>query len=122
GFGEVFNDTAQQNAVVNVWTHQYDGQDRLTLATAPEGGTIAYAYSPDFRHNVVQVTRTPKPGSPLSATTPSYTYDFRWNKPVTVAVSPWSRGRCSPSTRCGTIRTRNGAISRLSVFAADLPP
>ena len=45
-FGDVFNDTAQSNGVVNVFLNQYDGLDRLTLATAPEGGTTAYAYSP----------------------------------------------------------------------------
>src|SRR5712691_5887395 len=44
GFGNVFNDTPQQNGVVNVTTNQYDGIDRLTLTTLPEGGTTAYSY------------------------------------------------------------------------------
>jgi hypothetical protein len=45
GVGNVFNDTPQQNGLVNVARNQYDGQDRLLLATAPEGGTTAYSYS-----------------------------------------------------------------------------
>jgi RHS repeat-associated protein len=83
-FGDVFNDTAQQNGRVNVASNQYDGQDRLILATAPERGTVAYTYSPDLEHNVVQVTRTPKPGSPLSALTTTYSYDPTYNKPIVI--------------------------------------
>jgi YD repeat-containing protein len=41
--GDVFNDTPQQNNVINVTTNQYDGLDRLILTTLPEGGTTAYA-------------------------------------------------------------------------------
>ena len=82
--GNVFNDTAQQNGLVNVTTNQYDGQDRLILTTAPEGGTIAYAYSLDLSHNVVQMTRAPKPNSPLSPLTTAYTYDPVYNKPISV--------------------------------------
>jgi hypothetical protein len=35
GFGGVFNDTATQSGIVTVARNKYDGQDRLTLATAP---------------------------------------------------------------------------------------
>jgi YD repeat-containing protein len=84
GFGEVFNDTAQQNDVVNVAKNQYDGQDRLTLATAPEGGTVAYTYSQDFNHNVVQLTRSPKPGSPLSSLVTRTDYDATYNAPTRI--------------------------------------
>src|SRR5262249_5856157 len=87
GFGNIFNDTAQQNGVVNITTNQYDGQDRLVLSKAPEGGTVAYAYSPDPKHNVVQVTRSPKPGSPLSPLTTAYSYDPTFNKPTSVTDS-----------------------------------
>jgi RHS repeat-associated protein len=83
-FGNVFNDTAQQNGVVNVARNQYDGQDRLVLATAPEGGTVAYAYSPDLEHNVIQVTQTAKPGSPLAPLIMAYTYDPTYNKPTSI--------------------------------------
>jgi YD repeat-containing protein len=84
GYGEVFNDTAQQDDVVNVANSQYDGQDRLVLATAPEGGTVGYAYSLDLKHNVVQVTQTPKPGSGLSARVTRTAYDPVYNKPTRI--------------------------------------
>ena len=66
GFGDVFNDTAQQNGVVDVASSQYDGAGRLILATQPEGGATGYTYSPDLEQNMIQVTQTPKPGSPLA--------------------------------------------------------
>lgn len=64
-FGDVFNDTAQQNGVVNVTTNQYDGLDRLTLTTLPEHGTAAYSYAAanPWANNIASVTRTAKPGS-----------------------------------------------------------
>jgi YD repeat-containing protein len=68
-FGNVYNDTAEQFYVVDVAANQYDGQDRLILATAPEGGTTAYSYSLDLKHNVIQMTRTAKPGSNLAPLT-----------------------------------------------------
>ena len=83
-FGDVFNDTAQQNGIVNVASSQYDGQDRLVLATAPEGGTVAYTYSTDLLHNIVQIARTPKPGSPLSPLVTRFTYDPVFNTPTTI--------------------------------------
>ena len=81
-FGDVFNDTTQQNGTVDVANSTYDGLDRLILATAPEGGTVGYAYSPDLENNIVAVTRTPKPGSSLSPLTTTYTYDPTYNKPT----------------------------------------
>ncbi|MDR3468688.1 MAG: RHS repeat-associated core domain-containing protein [Xanthobacteraceae bacterium] len=83
-FGDVFNDTAQQNGLVNVTSTQYDGLDRVILSTAPEGGTVAYGYSPDLESNVITVTKTAKPGSPLSPLTTTYTYDPVWNKPTSI--------------------------------------
>jgi len=83
-FGDVFNDTARQNGVINVTANKYDGQDRLILATAPEGGTVALAYSTDFLNNVVQVTRTAKPGSSLTPMVTSYGYDPVYNKPTRI--------------------------------------
>ncbi len=84
-FGDVFNDTAQQNGLVNVTTNQYDGLDRLTLTTLPEGGTTAYAYATTvnpWANNIASITRTAKPGSPLSPLTASFTYDPIYNKPI----------------------------------------
>ncbi len=86
-FGDVFNDTPQSNGVVNVATNQYDGLDRLTLTTLPEGGTIAVSYATavnPWANNVASVTRTAKPGSPLSPLTTSFAYDPLWNKPTQV--------------------------------------
>ena len=80
--GPVFSDTAQSNGVLNVTTSQYDGQDRLVLATAPEGGATAYSY--DGRSNVLTSTSTPKPGSPLAPQVTTYSYDPRFNKPISI--------------------------------------
>lgn len=84
GTGNVFNDTVQSNGVVNVASNQYDGQDRLAKAIAPEGGSTAYSYSPDLNQNVVQIVQTPKPGSPLSPLTTTLAYDALYNKPTMV--------------------------------------
>jgi RHS repeat-associated protein len=81
---DVFNDTAQSNGNVNVAANQYDGQDRLVLATAPEGGEVAYAYSPDLNQNVTSITRTAKPGSSLAPLTTTQTYDPIYNKPTSI--------------------------------------
>jgi RHS repeat-associated protein len=64
--------------------YAYDGRDRLTLATAPEGGTSGYTYSADFNNNVTQVTRTPKPDSPLAPLTTTFSYDSIYNKPTQI--------------------------------------
>lgn len=63
-------------------TNAYDTLDRLTLATAPEGNSTAYTY--DLKSNVLSVTQTPKPGSPLSPLVTTTTYDPTFNKPLTV--------------------------------------
>ncbi len=44
---------------------------------------VAYAYSPDQNHNVIQVTRA-MPGSPLSSLVTAYSYDAVFNKPVSI--------------------------------------
>ena len=84
GFGDVFNDTPQQNGVVNVASTQYDGLDRPILTLAPEGGTVGYSYSPDLENNIIAITRTAKPGSPLAPLTTTYTYDPIFNKPTSI--------------------------------------
>lgn len=65
-------------------TYAYDGRERLTLVTAPEGGTTAYSYSADFNDNILKITRTPKPGSPLAAQITTFDYNPVYNKPVNV--------------------------------------
>ena len=84
--GDVFNDTVQQNGVVNVTRNQYDGLDRLTATTLPEGGSVSVAYATDvnpWANNVASITRTPKPGFSGALTT-AYQYDGTYNKPTKV--------------------------------------
>jgi len=86
-FGDVFNDTAQQNGVINITQNQYDGLDRLTTTVFPEGGSVAYSYaaSPNpWANNISSVTKTAKPGSSLAPLTTTYGYDPFWNKPISV--------------------------------------
>lgn len=78
----VYNDTLQQDGVVNVWSDSYDGQDRLVTATLPGGGKTIYAYSLDFNNNITQVQNFPKSGSPLPATI--FTYDPVFNEPTSI--------------------------------------
>ena len=79
GVGNVFSDTPQQAGLV-VARNQYDGQDRLSVTTSPEGGSTEYTYSPDFKQNLVRVTAVPKPGSGLAVLTTSFAYDAVFNK------------------------------------------
>ena len=86
-FGDVFNDTVQQNGVINVTTNQYDGLDRLTLTTLPEGGTAGYSYVTavnPWANNIASITRTAKPGSSLSPLTTSFSYDPIYDKIIQV--------------------------------------
>jgi RHS repeat-associated protein len=65
----------------------YDGLDRLSATTLPEGGSISYAYDASvnpWANNVASVTRNPKPGSPLAPTSTSYLYDPVFNKPTRI--------------------------------------
>ncbi len=78
--GNVFNDTVQQNGLVNVSSNQYDGLNRLVLAIAPQGGRAAYGY--DANNNVTSITATPKPGSPLAPLVTTTSYDPLFNKPT----------------------------------------
>lgn len=71
-----------QGANQTITTSTYDGLDRLTLATQPEGNTTGYTY--DLKSNPLTVTRTPKPGSSLSSLVTTTTYDPTFNKPLTV--------------------------------------
>jgi RHS repeat-associated protein len=58
--------------------NSYDGLDRVTQTTLPEGNGVAYTY--DAKHNVLTATANPKPGSGLSPTTQVFTYDPTYNK------------------------------------------
>lgn len=65
-----------------VTTNTYDALDRLTSTTLPEGNSLGYIY--DANNNVLTVTATPKPGSPLSPLVTAYSYDSTFNKPTSV--------------------------------------
>lgn len=80
--GSIFNDTPQQDGVVNVTTNQYDGMDRLIKVTAPGTGSTSYTYDPNG--NVLSITAIPKPGSPLASLVTTYSYDPVFNKPISV--------------------------------------
>ena len=71
-----------QGASQTVTTNTYDALDRVTQTTAPEGNATAYTY--DLASNVLTVTQTPKPGSPLSPLVTTTTYDPIFNKPLTI--------------------------------------
>jgi RHS repeat-associated protein len=82
----------QDSAGLNrVTTNLYDGLDRLTSTTMPEGNTLAYTYDGarnPWANNIATIKRNKKPGSPLpSPTTQSFTYDPTWNK-VASATDP----------------------------------
>jgi YD repeat-containing protein len=53
-----------------------------TAAAIAEGKTLAYTY--DTRSNVLTVTSTPKPGSPLAPLVTAYSYDPIYNKPTQI--------------------------------------
>ncbi|MGH7484017.1 MAG: RHS repeat-associated core domain-containing protein, partial [bacterium] len=56
----------------------YDGLNRLTQVTIPEGNQVQYSY--DDNNNILSITRVPKPGSGLSNIVNTMTYDSTWNK------------------------------------------
>jgi RHS repeat-associated protein len=65
-----------------VTVNAFDALDRLVSTTAPEGRAVGYTY--DSRSNVLTVTSTPKPGSPLAPQVTTYRYDPIFNKPTSI--------------------------------------
>ena len=70
------------NALGQLGSTQYDGNQRAVLSVYPEGNSVSMAYDADG--NLLSMTQYPKPGSPLSPRTTSYTYETAWNKVATV--------------------------------------
>jgi len=70
------------NALLQETKTQYDGNQRPTLLTLPEGNSLATSY--DVNGNVLTVTQHAKPGSGLADRTTSYTYETAWNRVATV--------------------------------------
>lgn len=64
------------------FTAAYDGRHRAVARTYPEGDSDEFVY--DMRDNVIELTRNPKPGSPLSPLTILASYDATWNQIATL--------------------------------------
>jgi RHS repeat-associated protein len=62
-------------------TTAFDGLERPTLVTLPEGNSQAFTY--DLFSNVLSITAQPKPGSSLVSITNLFTYNPTWNKVAT---------------------------------------
>jgi YD repeat-containing protein len=65
----------------NATLREFDNFQRQTKATLPEENGIEVLY--DNKSNVVKTTRFAKPGSGLSDTVNTFTFDFDWNKVAT---------------------------------------
>lgn len=63
-------------------SYLYDGLNRVTSKTLPEGNKFTYSY--DAYGNVLTETRVPKAGQGMSNTVTTYTYDPVWHKVETV--------------------------------------
>lgn len=83
--GKTVADIQDLQGLNRVTTNTYDGLDRLTRTTAPEGNSSTYAY--DAKSNVLSITATPKPGSPLAPRTQTFTYEPAFNH-VATATDP----------------------------------
>lgn len=66
------------NATGDETKSEFDGIGRNTKVTLPEGNWSEFAWN--SKSLLTQVIAHPKPGSPLSNITNSYTYDSTWNK------------------------------------------
>ena len=83
--GQVYGDTTQQNNVVNVVTNQYDGIDRLTQSTLPEGSSTSFTYDTGanaWANNIATIVQTPKPSSGSPTLTTTIAYDAIYNRPI----------------------------------------
>jgi YD repeat-containing protein len=97
--GKVLFDIQDLAGLNRVTKHLYDGLDRLSSTTFPEGNSVTYTYDTTvnpWAHNVTSITRNPKPGSPLVATTTSFTYNATWNKVLAMVHSARLARVCSP--------------------------
>jgi len=84
--GKVLFEIQDLAGLDRVTARLYDGLDRVSSVTQPEGGVTSFTYGTTnpWANNVASVTQTPKPGSPLSSRTTSYTYDPLYNKPTSI--------------------------------------
>ncbi|MEW8027273.1 MAG: RHS repeat-associated core domain-containing protein [Candidatus Thiodiazotropha sp.] len=80
-FDEQGNKLTERDQLFRTTNYDYDGHNRLTKVTHPEHNTIQYAY--DTNHNVVSVSKSPKPGSELPPSVEQFTYDLTYNNALT---------------------------------------
>jgi RHS repeat-associated protein len=78
------NTVREINALGHQIKYQFDGLERNTLVTMPEGNSVETSY--DSNSNVLSSKQNAKPGSPLSARTTSFTYDSTWTSKVKTSV------------------------------------
>lgn len=71
-----------------ITTTSYDAHNRPTKVVMPEGNSVEYVY--DKKHNPTKITQKPKTGSTAAALVRSFTYDAKWNRPLT-ATDPLGR-------------------------------
>ncbi len=69
------------NALGFTTSSKFDGLNRVTETTFPEGNKIQVTY--DLKNNVLSKTSVAKSGSGLSNITTSWTYHSTFNKPIT---------------------------------------
>ncbi len=63
------------------WLNEFDGINRVTLSTTPEGNSMEYEY--DELSNILSILVHAKPGSGLSDILNTFTYDTTWNRLAT---------------------------------------
>jgi RHS repeat-associated protein len=84
--GKVLFDIQDFAGLNLITANVYDGRDRFVSITQPEGNSVAFTYDNAtnlWANNVTSIARNPKPSSPLSSTTQTFTYDSIWNKVAT---------------------------------------
>lgn len=82
---------------------EYDGLERVTKVTMPEGNSASTTF--DANGNVLSITQHAKPGSGLSDRTTSMTYDTVWTSKVKTITDP--AGKVTTNTYAGV--ADNGA-------------
>ena len=101
----------------NKTVNTYDGIDRLSTTTLPEGNGVAFTY--DTKNNPLTVTQTPKTGATTIVRT--YTYDPLWNKVASASelgvLSTFSYDSVTGNLVSGTADVGAGHVNATSRFS-----